>query len=180
MKGFQLFLFALLIGLPLAAQNRDGKPDGGRENFEKWFKEIREFKHKFMVRELGLKDNQKADFFRILDNMEDECGEVNRNARELEKEIRDKGDKATDAEYEKASRIFFEQKQKEAEIELKAYNEFKKVLTPEQLFKLKNADWKFSRGLMEKHKRLKAGENQKSPDQNGKRERRHAEPCAVN
>lgn len=179
MKVLQLFLFALLIGLPVSAQDRDGKPDGGRENFEKWFKEIREFKHKYMVRELGLKDNQKADFFRIIDKMEDECGEVNRNARDLEKEIRDKGDKATDADYEKASRVFFEQKQKEAEIELRAYDELKKVLTPEQLFKLKNADWKFSRGLMEKHKRLKAGDNQKASGQNARRERRNAEPCVV-
>lgn len=76
MKVLQLFLFVLLIGLPVSAQDRDGKPDDGRENFEKWFKEIREFKHKYMVRELGLKDNQKADFFRIIDKMEDECGEV--------------------------------------------------------------------------------------------------------
>ena len=53
--------------------------------------------------------------------------------------------------------MLFEQKQKEGEIEQKAYNEFKKVLTPEQLFKFKGADWKFNRGLMDKHRRLKAG-----------------------
>lgn len=160
MKVLHLFLFALLVSLPGVAQNRDGKPEGGKENFEKWFKEVREFKHKFMVKELGLKDDQKEEFFKIMDRMEDECGEVNRNARDMEHEVRAKGEKATDADYEKASQIFFEQKQKEAEIEMKAYKEFKKVLTPEQLFKLKNADWKFSRGLMDKHKRLKAGEGQ--------------------
>lgn len=180
MKGFQFFLLAMLIGLPLTAQNRGEKPEAGKENFEKWFKEVREFKHGFMVRELGIKEEQKADFFRILDKMEDECGEVNRNARDLERQVREKGDKATDADYEKASKVFFEQKQKEAEIELRAYKEFQKVLTPEQLFKLKNADWKFSRGLMEKHKRLKASENHKKADQNGKRERQRNEPCVVN
>lgn len=158
MKALKLFLIAMVMALPAVAQNRDGKPEGGKENFEKWFKEVREFKHKFMVKELGLKDNQKEEFFRIMDRMEDECGEVNRNARDMEHELLAKGDKATEAEYEKASLVLFEQKQKEAEIEMRAYKEFKKVLTPEQLFKLKNADWKFSRGLMDKHKRLKAGE----------------------
>lgn len=158
MKAFKLVLIAVVMALPAVAQNRDGKPKGGKENFEKWLKEVREFKHKFMVKELGLKDNQKEEFFKIMDRMEDECGEVNRNAREMEHEIREKGDKATETDYEKASQILFEQKQKEAAIEMNAYKEFKKVLTPEQLFKLKNADWKFSRGLMDKHKRLKAGE----------------------
>ncbi|MDE5646247.1 MAG: Spy/CpxP family protein refolding chaperone [Muribaculaceae bacterium] len=179
MKGFQLFLFAMLIGLPMTAQNRGEKPEAGKENFEKWFKEVREFKHGFMVRELGIKEEQKADFFRILDKMEDECGEVNRNARDLERQVREKGDKATDADYEKASKVFFEQKQKEAEIELRAYKEFQKVLTPEQLFKLKNADWKFSRGLMEKHRRLKGGNNGDAGkrEHEPRRDRRQDSPC---
>ena len=161
MKAIQYFMMFLLTALPITAQNRGPKKDGDKPDFEKWFKEVREFKHKFMVKELNLTDDQKNAFFKILDNTEDEINEVSRKSREVVKEINEKKDKVTSEDYEKASKILFEQKQKEAEIELKAYNEYKKVLSAEQLFKLKDADWKFTRGLMDNHRRLQGGGDRK-------------------
>jgi P pilus assembly/Cpx signaling pathway, periplasmic inhibitor/zinc-resistance associated protein len=175
MKVFKVFLLTLLIGMPAMAAETEFPGGDDKADFEKWFQEVREFKHRFMVRELNLNENQKEDFFRILDRMEDEMGEANRNARRLEDEIRKKGDNATAEDYEKAAYVLFEQKQKEGEIEQKAYNEFKKVLTPEQLFKFKGADWKFNRGLMDKHRRLKAG-NAPKHDQGRRRDKKQTAP----
>ena len=75
---------------------------------------------------------------------------VNDQTMKMEHAIK-KNKEATDLEYEKLAEAQFEQKAREAKIELKYLKEFKTILTPRQLIKLKKAERDFSRELMKKH-----------------------------
>lgn len=78
-----------------------------------------------------------------------------RETRKLEKDVKKKGDSATDAELEKAAEARAELKAKQGALEKEYFQKFKKVLTPEQLFKLGDTEKEFARKLMESNKRHK-------------------------
>lgn len=119
--------------------------------------EMREFKHNFLKRELGLSREQEQPFFKAYDQMTDELIRIGEETRTLErKTISDAN--ATDTEIESATRTIFEQKKKEGEIELKYLEEFKNILNKRQLLKLKDAERRFNRGLMH-HSSPKAKED---------------------
>lgn len=129
------------------AQNRPSKADR-----EKWFKEMREYKHNFLAKELDLTQEQQDEFFPLYDAMEDECHKINRDTRKMQRAIMDKdADQVTDVEYEKAAEALYELKGKEALVELNYLEKFKNVLTKRQLFMLKSAEDKFTRHLMKQH-----------------------------
>ena len=50
MKVFKVFLLTLLIGMPAMAAETEFPGGDDKADFEKWFQEVREFKHRFMVR----------------------------------------------------------------------------------------------------------------------------------
>ena len=121
---------------------------------KKFFQEARELKHQFFIKELSLTKTQQKQFFELYDRMEDEIHKVQRETRQMEKRVEQSGDKATDLEYEKATDAIYEAKQKECEIEQRYRSEYKKILSPAQMFKLKGAERKFSKVLMERTKKL--------------------------
>lgn len=122
---------------------------------EKWYKEARELKHQFLIKELGLKQSQQKPFFEAYDRLQEETHNIHRQTRQMEKRVYELGDKATELDYEKATDALYEEKQKEAEMEMRYRQEFKKILTPAQQFKLKGAERKFTKELMEHHRRTK-------------------------
>ena len=85
--------------------------------------------------------------------MDAEIGRLNHEMRQLERNIRKNGEKVTDTEYEKAAEAQFEIRTKEAAIERSYFPKFKQILTPRQLYELKNAERDFNRNLMDKHRR---------------------------
>lgn len=116
---------------------------------KEWFAKMREHKHDFIEDELDLTDEQEIKFFPIYDAMEDELYKVQRDTRMLEKQIADK--KASDVEYDAATKAIIELKKKEADIELKYFDKFKTVLSSKQIFELKRAEKKFTRKIMKAH-----------------------------
>lgn len=162
-------LFFIVILFPLFAMaghhghgnhseqvNSDNMPDR-----EKWFKEAREYKHQYLIKELDLTKTQQREFFPLYDQMDDEMIKIQQETRQMEKRIKSLGDKASDLDYEKATDALYEAKEKEANIEKKYLTEFRKVLTPEQLFKLKGAERKFMRELMDRSSQLRGPNHQK-------------------
>lgn len=124
---------------------------------KEWFKELRRYKHEFLVKELQLSKEQQEKFFPIYDEMENSVENVNRETRALERKIdKAKDSKVSDLEYEKAAEALFEVKSKESAIEMQYLPKFKKVLTPKQLFELKKAERKFTYHLMKEHSKAKA------------------------
>lgn len=151
----RLFAFLMLIaafGGYAAAQSTD-EPGSAQ-----WVKEVREFKHSFLARELGLTREQESRFFKVYDAMEDEVAQINSDTRQQERRLLDAPDgQITDLEYDQAVQALFELKKKEADIELRYLPELKEVLNKKQLFKLKSVERKFSMTLMRRHHDLKKG-----------------------
>lgn len=151
-----LFLLAIVILLPTAVSAQ--KPS--ERDRKTWMKEMQQYKNEFMTRKLELTDEQKAKFLPLYDRMESEVRAVNEQTMKMERDIK-KNKEATDLEYEKLAEAQFELKAREAKIELKYLKEFKAILKPSQLVKLKKAERDFSRQLMKKHQERTAGKKHK-------------------
>lgn len=122
------------------------------EKFRKWMDDMRQVKVEYVAKELKLTAQQKEKFTPVYEAMNREIGKVNRETRALEKSVRDKGNSATDLEYDKATEAMVELKGKECEIEKKYREQFKTILTKKQLFDLSRAERKFARELMRQHR----------------------------
>ena len=150
MKKIALSLILILstIILPLSAQTRPS----GRER-EVWMKEMQQYKNDFIAKKLVLTDEQKAKFLPLYTTMDEEIRKAQGETEKLYRQTLKKDSKATDLEYEKASEAVYELKGRENEIEMKYFKEFKQILTPRQLFQLKDAERDFTRELMKQHRR---------------------------
>lgn len=160
-----LLLSLLLLVSPLAhsaahghnheLQGTDQTTEVSKQNRAKWFKEAKEMKRQFLVKELSLPKEQQKEFFDIYDKMQEEIVKLQKDTRAMEKRVNELGDNASDLDYEKATDALYELKQKEAEIDLRYYAQLKKVLTPKQMFRLKGAERRFTRQLMDHHQKIK-------------------------
>ena len=139
---------ALFICLSVSAQGR-GKQMNEQER-QRFRTEMRSYKHRFISQELELTPEQQREFFGVYDEMDDEVERINGETRDLERSVARKAD-ASDVELEAAARALFEQKKAEGEVELQYFDRFKQILTPQQLFKLRKAERKFTRKLMRHH-----------------------------
>lgn len=122
------------------------------ENRDQWFKEVREYKHRYLAKELELSREQEQKFFPIYDKMEDDIAKLNNETRALERRISERSD-VTDLEYDQATDALLEQKNKEYQIETEAFDKYETVLTKEQLFRLKGVERMFTREVMKFHHR---------------------------
>ncbi len=146
---FTLFLSLILAPLYVSAQNVEPGP----RDRDAWMKEMQQFKNDFISRKLDLTDEQKNKFLPLYNQMDEEVRGIQEETRNLEKQTADKGDKATELEYEKAAEALYELKGRENVIEMKYFDQFKKILTPKQLFKLKESERDFTRELMNQRRR---------------------------
>lgn len=146
---FTLFLSLILAPLYVSAQN----VEPGSRDRDAWMKEMQQFKNDFISRKLDLTDEQKNKFLPLYNQMDEEVRGIQEETRNLEKQTVDKGDKATELEYEKAAEALYELKGRENVIEMKYFDQFKKILTPKQLFKLKESERDFTRELMNQRRR---------------------------
>lgn len=154
MKKYSAVILAIVALIIPAVVNAAPQNDERKQ----FFKEIREFKHKFLARELNLTKEQEQKFFPIYDQMEDETDKIQEETREMENKVRESSD-PSDLEYEKATDAIFELKMKEGEIEKSYLEKFRGVLNNKQLFNLKNAERNFNRDLMKQHNRLRQKKN---------------------
>ena len=139
-------LTATLLSLPsVSVAQRKGQDDDNRR--KEWMTEMRNFKHEFFKKDLALTREQESAFFKAYDQMDDELIRVGEETRQLERKI-NADTNASEIEMESAARTLFEQKKKEAEIELKYFEEYKTILTKRQLLKLKETERRFNRALL--------------------------------
>ncbi len=131
------------------------------DNRAKWFKELRQYKHEFLAKELGLTKDQQSKFFPIYSEMTKKIMRLNDDTRAMEGRIDRSKTDVSDLEYEKGAEALFELKAKEAKIENEYYPKFKQILTPKQLYLLPKAEKKFTRQLMRQHNKAKS--NKKTP-----------------
>lgn len=148
----KLILIALMmVAAATAAPSAEAQ---GKASREQWMTEMRQYKRNYLAKELELTKEQQNKFFPLYETMEDECAALDEDTRQMERRISQAAD-ASDLEYEKATEAMYDTKVKQAEIEREYAAKFKEVLTPKQLFRLKDADRKFARTMMRQHNRLR-------------------------
>ncbi len=144
---------ALMMSVSASAfPHPQGKGKGRGERTE-WMKEMRRYKAEFMADKMKLTDEQKAKFIPLYEEMDERTAKVEREARQMERDVRKKSNEATDTEYEKAAEALTELKGKQGAIEMEYLPKFKAILSKEQLFKMKGAERDFTKELMEHHRR---------------------------
>lgn len=152
----QRIITVLILCLSLAVCSTVSAQDNGRKRPDRkeWFKQMRNYKHDFMTRELSLTKEQQEKFFPLYDEMEGQLHKIQRESMMLERKVNSSSASITDLEYEKAAEAMVEVKGKEAAVEEKYFSKFKGVLSAKQLFELKLAERKFTRELMKQHSRM--------------------------
>lgn len=150
-KLLKILLVAILL-LPMSAlaDTTNSKSKDKRATKTEWFQKMKEYKHDYLAKKLDITDAQKAEFFKLYDEKESERYNAEKKVRTIEKSIRQKGDAATDADYESAIEAQYKLNNEIARIESKYAKSFSKVLTPRQLFRLRAVEREFQRTLMEK------------------------------
>lgn len=147
-----ILLVIMMLPISVMAQEQKASKQPSRQERETWMKEMQHVKTDFIAKKLCLPEEKKEKFVQIYSRMESELRTANENTMKLERNVRHKGEKATEAEKEKAAEAQFELKSKEGAIEKKYYKEFRSLLSADELLKLKKAERDFSRELMNKHR----------------------------
>lgn len=144
-----ILLLTFCACLPAAAQK---KTDG---NFEKQRKELLDFKVKYLVQEIDVPADKRAEFESTYRQMEQErhvlFSNIHAKAKALSKA-------SSDAEVLAVTDLIAGAKQKEGAIESKYYQIFKKMLTPRQLLNMKRSEDRFNRKVMQMRNK-KGGKN---------------------
>ena len=122
---------------------------------EKMFREVQEFKMKYLAQEMDLSELQKKKFFEVYEEMEQSRRQCYDQAVKMDREL--KHDKnATEADYQKVTEAFNTANAEWAEQE-KIYNEkYAEFLSSKQIYKMKEAESTFKAKLDEmRHNRKK-------------------------
>lgn len=141
-KNFALLLIALFacFTATTAAQTTP-------EQRKAYADKLRQYKRQILTRELDLTRDQANQFFPLYDKMDDELQRIGRETRMLEQRTINNS-QATATECESAAYTLFEQKKAEAEVELRYFPQFKAILTPRQLLRLKAAERTFRQEVL--------------------------------
>lgn len=158
-----ILLVLMMLPVSLVAQKRNGSKQPSRQDRETWMKEMQQVKTDFIAKKLCLNEEKKEKFVQIYSRMEKELRTVNEQTMKQVRNVARKGETVTDDEKEKAAAAEFELKSKEGAIEKKYYKEFRTLLSPDQLLKLKKAERDFSRELMSRHRNNKTPRKHNDP-----------------
>ncbi|MDR2918927.1 MAG: hypothetical protein LBV72_06135 [Tannerella sp.] len=134
-----LIAFLLCSSLNLMAQEQEKK---------KFDKEAYQAKRNaYITAEIGLTADEAGDFIPLDNEFRQKMFDIGRECRRLGRESRSK-EKLSDDDYLKLVDCQIDTKSKEAQIEKEYFEKFKKILSPEKLFKYQQADAKFMREFM--------------------------------
>ena len=144
MRKLGFLILMIIVALPPLYAGDD---DSAKK--EKMFKEMREFKMKYLAKEIDLSDAQKQKFFELYDEMSNQRDACYREVRKMEKKLKKDGKDATEEDYQNVTAALNKANAAAAEIE-KTYNDkFAEFLSPKQIYKLKEAEKTFREKLEE-------------------------------
>lgn len=115
-------------------------------------RQLLEYKLKFLAQEMELKSDQQNTFVTLYSRMSGEKRKAYEAAIDLEHRVK-RNENATAEDYAKATEAMTAAKVKEGQIDQKYEKEFKKFLTPKQLYLMKQAEDKFRQSLEKAHKK---------------------------
>ena len=151
MRRYIFSLLLLLMAVAAGAASRYPAMPDDKSDRARWMQEMQQHQNDFLAKELNLTDKQRADFIPVYNKMRAELFEAAQASRKKAKEVKDKGEAATDADYEAATKAYLDYRAKEADIVKSYYRNFSHILSKRQLYKLDSTERKFDRMLM-KHR----------------------------
>lgn len=138
MKKLLLLLILVMGCSVVASAQKHDKPD------PKMFKEIQEYKVKYLAQEMDLKEDQTDKFVKLYQEMTEERHKNFSQMRRLEESLKDD---SSEQQYKEATEKIAEIKLKDAQLE-KAYDaKFAKFLSAKQIYKMKEAEENFRRKM---------------------------------
>lgn len=147
------FLFSVNL---FAQENSENRKDRhfDREAFEAK-------RNAFITAEVGLTPEEAAVFIPLCDQLRQKKFEAGKNYRRFSREI-SKKQNPTPEEYTKAIDMYLEVGMIEAGLEKEYFEKFKEVLSPEKLYKYRDAEMKFARHFMRENRDGHRGQQQKN------------------
>jgi hypothetical protein len=103
----------------------------------------------FFTSELNLTPREVDEFIPVLEELQKKKFEAGQRCRKLTRDIKHKTD-PRDSDYLEVIDECLKMGLKEAELEKEYYEKFKKVLSPEKLYRYKEVEFKFVREFLEK------------------------------
>lgn len=149
MKKIFIALFLICSLSAIAQGPGKGPGKGPKQDKKEWFAKMRDYKHAFIAKELSLTQEQQRDFFTAYDKMMEERMALEEELRDKEHALMKKGTAATDAEIDAIINEQYAIDAKLAAVDAKYLPQLKKTVSGKQLVRLKHAERKFNRQLME-------------------------------
>jgi hypothetical protein len=137
-----LLIVAILCSIVgMSAQTQTGnRQSAGTEFWER--------RNSFIIAEIGISTDDAAKFIPLENEFKQKMLEVGRDCRTLSRESQNK-QKMSDAEYMKLIDCYLDTRNKEVQLEKEYFERFKRILSPEKIYKYQEADAKFSRELVD-------------------------------
>ena len=146
--GFLLILFLSAVGLAFAQDENPVKR-------EKMFRDVQEFKMKYLAQEMDLSEAQKKKFFELYEEMNQSKKECYQEAVVMERRLKENKE-ATDEDYQEVRNAFSQANTNWAEIEKQYDDKFSEFLSQKQIYEMKEAENSFRAKFDEmKHSRKK-------------------------
>lgn len=150
MKKYLILIIALLfcgVASGYAQPNKHGK-----KNHEGW-RELREFKMKYLAQEMELNKEQQQKFFAMYDEYSSKRRVLYEAFKETDQYL-ENNKNASEADYDRACEKLTDLKQKDAALEKEYDAKFATFLSKQQIYKMKVAEDKFKKKMAEmRHKR---------------------------
>lgn len=144
-------LMLILAGSLVFGAFAQGKCPGRRPDPKMW-KEIQEYKLKFLAQEMELAKDKQQKFFDLYSEMSEKKRRLYDEVKCCELALED-DENASDKEYEEAFRKLTAAKEKDAALEKEYDKKFSKILTARQIFKMKQGEEKFRRKMARMHRK---------------------------
>lgn len=159
MKKIVLFILILFAGVSLAIAHDDDPVKR-----EKMFREVQEFKMKYLAQEMELSELQKKKFFELYEEMCASKKECFQEAVVMDRRIK-KDKNASEADYQQVSNAFNEANANWAKIQKEYDEKFSQFLSQKQIYKMKEAEANF-RAKFEEMKHNRKKDHHKKKEQN--------------
>lgn len=141
-KIFFITFVAISVLLSLDAYAQGGKE---HKHFDR--EAFQAKRNAFITAEVGLTPEEAASFIPLYNELRQKMFDVGRGCRKFSKEMRSK-ENPTEADYTRAVNECLEVNIKEAQLEKEYYEMFRKILSPEKLYRYRNAEFKFARSYL--------------------------------
>lgn len=157
----KLFLF---ISLLMATISLSFAHDEDMVKREKMFREVQEFKMKYLAQEMDLSEVQKKKFFEVYEEMTESRKECYQEAAVMDRRLKEDKN-PTEEDYQQVRNAFNKANANWAEIEQQYDEKFSEFLSQKQIYKMKEAETNFRAKFDEmKHNRKRDHFHKKRDD----------------